>query len=84
MKTAQLLLASLSLATAGTVFAADSNPAAASSAPAAAAAAGTQSAPQGLTREQVKAEFLAARRDGKLIETEADQDVAQTTKHYAK
>ncbi len=83
MKTAQLLLASLSLAAAGAAFASDSNTAASAAAPAAAAASTTAAAP-GLSREQVKAEFLEARRNGKLIETEADQDVAQTTKHYAK
>ncbi|WP_256079981.1 DUF4148 domain-containing protein [Massilia sp. YIM B04103] len=84
MKTAPVFAAVLTLASAGAAFAADSSAAATSSAPLAAAA--SQSAPsqQGLSREQVKAEFLEARRNGKLIETEADQDVAQTTKHYAK
>ena len=38
----------------------------------------------GLTREQVQKEFLDARKNGTLIETEADMDVAQTRKHHAK
>lgn len=44
--------------------------------------AGTQ--PAALTREQVQAAYLEARKNGTLIETEADLDVAQTRKHYAK
>ncbi|UMR33198.1 DUF4148 domain-containing protein [Massilia sp. MB5] len=79
MKTTQLFAAVLTLAATGAAFAADS-----SSAPVAAAASQAAPAQQGLSRDQVKAEFLEARRNGKLIETEADQDVAQTTKHYAK
>lgn len=47
-----------------------------------AAAASTPKA--GLTRAQVQAEYLEARKNGTLIETEADMDVAQTRKHYAK
>ncbi|AKU22065.1 DUF4148 domain-containing protein [Massilia sp. NR 4-1] len=84
MKTTQLFAAVLTLAATGAAFAADSSSAAASSAPVAAAASQAAPAQQGLSRDQVKAEFLEARRNGKLIETEADQDVAQTTKHYAK
>ncbi|MFS2138328.1 DUF4148 domain-containing protein [Duganella sp. Dugasp56] len=38
----------------------------------------------GLTRAQVQAEFLEARKNGTLLETEADFDVAQTKKHVAK
>jgi hypothetical protein len=38
----------------------------------------------GLTRAQVQAEFLEARKNGTLLETEADFDVAQTKKHAAK
>jgi hypothetical protein len=38
----------------------------------------------GLTRAQVTAAFLAARRQGQIPETEADYDVAQTRKHQAK
>lgn len=39
--------------------------------------------PAGLTRAQVQAEFLEARKNGTLLETEADFDVAQTRKHVA-
>ena len=37
--------------------------------------------PTGLTRAQVQAEFLEARKNGTLLQTEADFDVAQTRKH---
>lgn len=37
--------------------------------------------PTGKTRAEVQAEYLAARKNGTLIETEADMDVAQTRKH---
>jgi hypothetical protein len=40
--------------------------------------------PAGLTRAQVQAEFIEARKNGTLLETEADFDVAQTKKHFAK
>jgi hypothetical protein len=40
--------------------------------------------PQGKTRAEVQAEFLEARKNGTLIETEADMDVAQTRKHVVK
>jgi hypothetical protein len=40
--------------------------------------------PAGLTRAQVQAEVIEARKNGTLLETEADFDVAQTKKHYAK
>jgi len=40
--------------------------------------------PSGLTRAQVRAEYLEARKNGTLPETEADFDVAQTKKHFAK
>ncbi len=93
MKTATTLIAVLTLASAGAAFAADepANTAAAATSAAAAAAgtttvAITQQAPtrqQGLTRAEVKAQVIAARRNGTLIETEADMDVAQTRKHYA-
>ena len=33
------------------------------------------------TRAEVQAEFLEARKNGTLLETEADFDVAQTRKH---
>ncbi|HEX7987101.1 MAG TPA: DUF4148 domain-containing protein, partial [Duganella sp.] len=39
--------------------------------------------PTGLTRAQVQAEFLEARKNGTLLQTEADFDVAQTRKHVA-
>ncbi|WP_228895470.1 DUF4148 domain-containing protein [Pseudoduganella aquatica] len=38
----------------------------------------------GLTRAEVIAEVIEARKNGTLIETEADMDVAQTRKHIAK
>ncbi|MYM26349.1 DUF4148 domain-containing protein [Duganella sp. FT135W] len=38
----------------------------------------------GKTRAEVQAEFLEARKNGTLLETEADFDVAQTRKHNAK
>lgn len=40
--------------------------------------------PAGLTRAQVRAEYLEARKNGTLIETEVDSDVAQTRKQFAK
>jgi hypothetical protein len=95
MKTAYHLVAALALAATGTAFAADNADATAASAAAAAstATAGAavttitvaQQAPkqQGLTRAEVKAQVIAARKNGTLIETEADMDVAQTRKHYA-
>lgn len=51
---------------------------------AAAAAATVRPAATGLTRAQVIAELLEARKNGTIPETEADFDVAQTRKHYAK
>lgn len=42
----------------------------------------TKAAP-GLTRAQVQAEFLKARSEGTLLETEADFDVAQTRKVHS-
>ncbi|MYM91827.1 DUF4148 domain-containing protein, partial [Rugamonas sp. FT82W] len=44
----------------------------------------TKAQPAGLTRAQVQAEFLEARKNGTLIENEADMDVAQTKKHHVK
>jgi hypothetical protein len=38
----------------------------------------------GLTRAQVQAEVVEARKNGTLLETEADFDVAQTKKHVVK
>lgn len=40
--------------------------------------------PAGKTRAEVQAEFLEARKNGTLLETEADFDVAQTRKHIVK
>jgi len=40
--------------------------------------------PAGLTRAQVQAQYIEARNNGTLPETEADFDVAQTRKHFAK
>jgi malate synthase len=40
--------------------------------------------PAGLTRAQVRAEYLEARKNGTLMETEVDFDVAQTRKQFAK
>ncbi len=41
-------------------------------------------APAGKTRAEVQAEYLEARKNGTLLETEADFDVAQTRKHIVK
>ncbi len=79
-----------------TAFAQTTAPAAATSANAAATSAAQtavangalataiKAQPAGLTRAQVQAEFLEARKNGTLIETEADMDVAQTKKHNVK
>jgi hypothetical protein len=56
---------------------------AANTAAAAASTASTAQPPVGLTRAQVRAEFLEARKNGTLMETEADFDVAQTKKQFA-
>jgi len=40
--------------------------------------------PAGKTRAEVRAEFLEARKNGTLMETEVDFDVAQTRKHVVK
>lgn len=60
--------------------------AAAASAQTAAPAADTKQpqANTGRTRAEVIAEVIEARKNGTLIETEADMDVAQTRKHIAK
>lgn len=93
MKTAYTLIAALTLASAGTAFAAEDSATATSAAAVSTAAAAStttvaisRQAPQqrGLTRAEVKAQVIAARRNGTLIETEADMDVAQTRKHYAR
>ena len=87
MNAAHFIIATITLSAASAAFAADSSSttatAAASAAPAAAAIAVTVK-PQGLTREQVMAEFYEARKNGTLIQSEADMDVAQTRKQFAK
>jgi hypothetical protein len=40
--------------------------------------------PAGKTRAEVQAEVIEARKNGTLLETEADFDVAQTRKHIVK
>jgi hypothetical protein len=44
----------------------------------------TVQVPAGKTRAEVQAEYLEARKNGTLLETEADFDVAQTRKHVVK
>lgn len=63
--------------------AAASNAVSSSAATTTAAAASTVQKPVGLTRAQVREQFLEARANGTLLETEADFDVAQTRKHFA-
>jgi hypothetical protein len=89
MKTAYYFIAAMALAATGTTNAADNTDAAAAAASSATASAAattvTQQAPKqrALTRAEVQAQVIAARKNGTLIETEADMDVAQTRKHYA-
>lgn len=87
MKTAYYVIAALTLATAGAAFGAEANgtEAAAAAAPVAAALATAKAAPAAhpLTRAEVRAQAIEARRNGTLIETEADMDVAQTRKQVA-
>ncbi|NYE62257.1 hypothetical protein FHW58_003472 [Duganella sp. 1224] len=66
-------------ATATTVTNAFAAEAAGASAPAAKSV--KVAAPAGKTRAEVQAEYLAARKNGTLLQTEADFDVAQTRKH---
>ncbi|KQQ46376.1 hypothetical protein ASF61_18455 [Duganella sp. Leaf126] len=63
-------------------FAADT--AAAADTTAAAAAAVKAAQPHRLTRAEVQAQVIEARKNGTLLETEADFDVAQTRKQVAK
>jgi hypothetical protein len=89
MKTAYYVIAALALATAGAAFGAEGTEAAAAAAPVGAAIASAHTqvavpASRALTRAEVRAQAIEARRNGTLIETEADLDVAQTKKHYAK
>ena len=85
MKTAYYVIAALALATAGAAFGAEDNTAATAAASTATVAVTAQQAPkkQGLTRAEVQAQVIEARKNGTLIENEADMDVAQTRKHYA-
>ena len=85
MNAAHFIIATITLSAASAAFAADNSAstAAASAAPAAAAIAVTVK-PQGVTREQVMAEFYEARKNGTLIQNEVDMDVAQTRKQFAK
>ncbi|GGY84747.1 DUF4148 domain-containing protein [Pseudoduganella plicata] len=87
MKTAYYIAAALALATAGAAFGAEANgnEAASASVPVAAALATAKAAPAAhpLTRAEVRAQAVEARRNGTLIETEADMDVAQTRKQIA-
>ena len=75
MKTAYFVIAALALATAGAAIGAEPSTVTASAATTAAAAS-TTTAKRGLTREEVRAQTLAARRNGTLAETEADSDIA--------
>lgn len=52
--------------------------------PASTAATAAAAQASGLTRAQVQAEVIAARKNGTLLETEADFDVAQTRHHVVK
>jgi hypothetical protein len=88
MKTAYYVIAALTLATAGAAFGAENTDAATGSAATVATAATAVTAsqaskPHALTRAEVQAQVIAARKNGTLIETEADMDVAQTRKHTA-
>ena len=78
MKTAYFVIAALALATAGAAIGAEQSAATvtASAATTAAAAASTATAKRGLTREEVRAQTIAARQNGTLAETEADSDIA--------
>lgn len=70
-------------ASAGATKAATSTTAAQNAVAGSAVAASKAQQPTGLTRAQVQAEFLEARKNGTLLQTEADFDVAQTRKHVA-
>jgi hypothetical protein len=72
------LIATLALAAAGIASAQTAT--SATSAP----AASQPQAGSGRTRAEVIAEVIEARKNGTLIETEADMDVAQTRKQAAK
>lgn len=70
-------------ASASATKAATSSTAAQNAVAGSAVAASKAQQPTGLTRAQVQAEFLEARKNGTLLQTEADFDVAQTRKHVA-
>ncbi len=90
MKTASYLVAALILAAAGAAIGAEdsSTPPAASAAPVAAAAATARpvqvQVARPLTRAEVRAQVIEARRNGTMIETEADMDVARTRNQVAR
>lgn len=63
--------------------AAAQNAVAASASASSTVSAGKAQQPTRLTRAQVQAEFLEARKNGTLLQTEADFDVAQTRKRVA-
>jgi hypothetical protein len=91
MKTAYYMIAALALAAAGAAIGAEAPQAATAAASTttttAAAVTATQAAPaqpHALTRAEVRAQVIAARQNGTLIETEADMDVAQTRKQIAR
>jgi hypothetical protein len=77
MKTAYFVIAALAIATAGAAIGAEQSAATVTaSAATTAAAATTTTARAGLTREEVRAQTIAARKNGRLAETEADSDIA--------
>ena len=90
MKTASYLVAALILAMSGAAIGAEdsSATAAASAAPVAAAAATAKAvqvqAARPLTRAEVCAQAIEARRNGTMIETEADMDVARIRNQVAR
>jgi hypothetical protein len=84
MNAAHFLIATITLSAASAAFAADNSAASTTAAATPAAAVAAVQKPQGLTREQVMAEFYEARKNGTLVQSEADLDVAQTRKQVAK
>jgi hypothetical protein len=70
MKTARYFIAGLALVAAGSSFAAEATTAASPDA--------SNTRPHALTRAEVRAQVIEARRNGTLIETEADMYTAQT------
>lgn len=82
MQAKSLIAALFALGTAASAFAQPSAVPASTSAEAYPVAAAE--APGTVTREQVMAEFYAARKAGQIPQTEADFDIAQTTHHVIK